>query len=94
MNAGCNVVVPKGRKTKWSLWTVLKAAICPITLPVTDNLATDTSQLFITALILCNGSELTALQSINYQQHFPKDMNNTPCEMEAHGTTPSSYICA
>jgi len=85
-------------KLTQSPWTVLKVAVCPITflagsiLQVTDRLATDTSQLLITALILCNGSELTALQSTNYQQHFPKDMNNSPCETEAQGTTPSSYM--
>lgn len=90
--------MPKGIKTNIESLTVLKVAICPITflagsiLQVTDNLATDTSQLLITALILCNGSELTALQSTNYQQHFPKDMNNSPCETEAQGTTPSSCM--
>lgn len=95
---GVKLLCRREEKLTWSLWTVLKVAICPITLlagstlPVTDNLATDTSQLLITALILCNGSELTALQSTNYQQHFPKDMNNSPCETEAQGTTPSSYM--
>lgn len=81
-------------KPRQGLCAALKVAKFPIPflagsiLPVTDNLATDADQLLITALILCNGSELTALQSTNYHQRFPGDVKNPPRGAGGPGHSP------
>lgn len=84
----------RGGEPRQGLWTASKVAKCPVpflagsTLRVTDNLATDAGQLLITAPILCNGSELSAPQSTNYQQRFPGDVNNPPRGVGGPGHSP------